>query len=109
MRELYIWLMLYTKISNDRQTKTSNKEIKETFLKDYPQYKPQRAYLGVKIGAYLRDIYPNLILSGGGSLQDVITYSYSQHLDKILKTVNFMTSYRLGAYYKLGGFNNGFL
>ena len=66
MKTLFIWLLLNTSLDND--TKTSNKEIKERFLKEYPQYKESinTNLLGAKIGLYLNDIYPNLIKYGNG-------------------------------------------
>lgn len=66
MKTLFIWLMLYTSLDNE--TKTSNKEIKERFLREYPQYKESINInlLGGKIGFYLNDIYPNLIKYGNG-------------------------------------------
>ena len=65
MTKLFIWLMLYTKLDNS--SKTSNKEIKERFLKDYPQGKEfNNGQLGGKIGAYLKDLYPDLTKSGNG-------------------------------------------
>lgn len=66
MKTLFIWLLLNTSLDND--TKTSNKEIKERFLKEYPQYKESinTNLLGAKIGLYLNDIYPKLSKSGKG-------------------------------------------
>ena len=64
MSNLFIWLMLYTKIDNTSQT--SNKDIKARYIKEYSQYKDSKRWLGLKIGQYLKDIYPNLITTGGG-------------------------------------------
>ena len=66
MKTLFIWLLLNTSLDNE--SKTSNKEIKERFLKEFPQYKDNYSttFLGGKIGLYLKDIYPNLIKYGNG-------------------------------------------
>lgn len=77
--------MLYTKIDNTSQT--SNKDIKARYIKEYSQYKDSNRWLGLKIGQYLKDIYPNLITTGGGSLLYVIIYNYSQNLKKTLRGV----------------------
>lgn len=63
MKKLFIWIMLFTRVNNEVQT--SNKEIKEAYLKKYPNDNTNKAYLSVKVGQYIKDIYPELITSGG--------------------------------------------
>ena len=70
MKKLFIWIMLFTMVNNEVQT--TNKEIKEAYLKRYPNDNTNKSYLSVKVGQYLKDIYPELITSGGGSFQYVI-------------------------------------
>ena len=87
MTKLFIWLMLHTKLDNS--SKTSNKEIKERFLKDYPQGKEfNNGQLGGKIGAYLKDLYPDLTkLEMVKTYQYVIIYNYYQSLELTLRGV----------------------
>lgn len=71
MKKLFIWIMLFTRVNNEVQT--SNKEIKEAYLKKYPNDNTNKAYLSVKVGQYIKDIYPELITSGGGGgFQNII-------------------------------------
>lgn len=70
MSKLVIWLMLFTRLNNEVQT--SNKEIKETYLKRYPNDNTNKSYLSIKVGQYLKDIYPEIITTGGGSFPNVI-------------------------------------
>lgn len=67
MKKLFIWIMLFTRVNNEVQT--SNKDIKEAYLKRYPNGNINKSYLSVKVGQYLKDIYPELITSGGGVSQ----------------------------------------
>lgn len=80
MKTLFIWLLLYTKLDN--KSKTSNKEIKERFLREYPQYKEtvNNNILGARIGLYLTDIYPRLNKYGNG--QDYPIYYNVKLLSK---------------------------
>ena len=64
MKKLFIWIMLFTRVNNEVQT--SNKDIKEAYLKRYPNDNINKSYLSVKVGQYLKDIYPELITSGRG-------------------------------------------
>lgn len=70
MKKLFIWIMLFTRVNNEVQT--SNKEIKEAYLKRYPDDNTNKAYLSVKVGQYIKDIYPELIISGGGEVSKIL-------------------------------------
>ena len=60
MKELLFWLICNTSIDNNSQT--SNKEIRQAFLKQYPQCnKDNGGYAGL-IGIFLTGLYaPDLI------------------------------------------------
>lgn len=70
MKKLFIWIMLFTRVNNEVQT--SNKDIKEAYLKRYPNDNINKSYLSVKVGQYLKDIYPELITSGGGGVSQML-------------------------------------
>ena len=85
MKTLFIWLLLYTSLDNE--TQTSNKEIKERVLKEYPQYKEgvNNNILGAKIGLYLKDIYPNIIRSEDKDLLTCYNVKLLSKPKKIIK------------------------
>ena len=67
-KPLVIWLLKNTQIDN--KSKVSNRELREAFLTEYPEYKAVNSILAFNVGFLLKVIYGKKLTksSGGGKL-----------------------------------------
>ena len=77
-KPLVIWLLNNTSIDNN--SKVTNRELREAFLSEYPEYKPFNIILAFHIGYLLKLMYGKDLIktTGGGGVKPPITYYYLQ-------------------------------
>ena len=83
MKTLFFWLICNTSIDDTKQT--SNKEIREAFIKDNPELKDNRGKYAGLIGVFLNGLYaPDLIKYNVGTRR--VLYNIKVH-DKPVKQI----------------------